>query len=368
MDIFEALRVAIRSEIAAQKMYTRLSEQTDDPEAKSLFSFLSRYETMHQQFLEAERKAKMSGNKDSHGKPSYWLKILDEEINGISQEEGSPEKIMSGKRLSIMAAEKVAEILKNANDELQKKQVRYEQELSIAADIQRKLLPQEFPQNIDLQISGSNIMASSVGGDYFDFIVNKPGQLSIVMADSMGKGIPAALLMTTVRAIWRSYSASTETRWPDRALEAINRIVYPDLRAAEAFVTMFDMVYDPASSIIRYSSAGHNPPILKTALSQECRKLELGGPPLGVLPDPNFPVGEVPLSEGDFLVIYTDGVVEATNKNNELFGIDRLCNILEQKGGSSSEDIKNLILSEIDSFTDKSPQRDDITILVLRKI
>ena len=371
MDLLEALRTAIRSEVNAQKMYQELADQAVDVEVKALFNYLAEYEGIHQQFLEAERRALKAAQQDEEGRPSYWLKLLREEIGmGAKFAAGTDEEAdgdLGNMRLNLAAADGIASILRRANNELTKRQQRYERELDIAAEIQRKLLPQSYPINTDLQIAAVNIMARSVGGDYYDFATNDQGQLAVVVADSMGKGIPAALFMTTVRAIWQSLFASG-TRWPDQILTNINQALYEDLRATEAFITMFVALYDPATSIFRYSSAGHNPALLRPALTSECQWLTVGGTPIGVLPDPEFPSGEFPLSTGDVAVIYTDGVVEAVNRKGKLFGEQKLCDLMEQNHRSNAESVKDAILSELDSYTEGLPQADDTTVLVLRKI
>lgn len=246
-------------------------------------------------------------------------------------------------------------------------QLRHEQELNIAADIQKKLFPQELPQNMGLQIAAVNIMARSVGGDYYDFITNNRGQLDIVVGDSMGKGIPAALLMTTVRTVWQSWSA-TGTRSPGETLEMINQVVYPDMKATSAFVTMFNALYDPVTSVFQYSNAGHNPPIFRPAINSKCNTLDVGGLPVGIFPDSKYIYDKFPIYKDDIIVIYTDGVVEATDKNDTPFGFDRLCSLIDQNHRLDAEGIKNAILSELDIHTGGSLHNyDDITIVVLKK-
>ncbi|MEK7396882.1 MAG: PP2C family protein-serine/threonine phosphatase, partial [Candidatus Poribacteria bacterium] len=229
-------------------------------------------------------------------------------------------------------------------------QLRHEQELNIAADIQKKLFPQELPQNMGLQIAAVNIMARSVGGDYYDFITNNRGQLDLVVGDSMGKGMPAALLMTTVRTVWQSWSA-TGTKSPGETLEMINQVVYSDMKATEAFVTMFNALYDPVTSVFQYSNAGHNPPIFRPSPDSECRTLDVGGTLVGIFPDSKFSYDEFSIHKDDIIVIYTDGVVEATGKDDTPFGFERLCSLIDQNHRLDAEGIKNAILSELDTYT-----------------
>ena len=364
MDIFEALEMAIRSEVDAQRMYDRLAEETSDAEIRAFFSYLAEYEIMHQQFLEAERKALMAAHGDEEGRPSHWLKLLREKLgaDGITDDSefGQVE-------LELAAAESVAKILRNANEELSQKQAQYERELAVAADIQSKLLPQELPQSPELQIAASNVMARSVGGDFYDFITNQAGQLALIVADSMGKGMPAALLMTTVRAVWRM-CLTPDFSSPGQMMETISRAVYSDLKATEAFVTAFTAVYDPSTSFFRYSNAGHNPPIFRPRLATKCAELHVGNTPIGIFPETSFPNGELLMREGDVIVIYTDGVVEARDRNDKLFGSEKLCALVEQSHTLNAEGIKDAILSELDSYTGGLPQADDITLVVLKKV
>lgn len=152
-DIFKVLRIAIKSEKSAQRMYERLSAEATNLEVKSLYSHLAQYELAHQQFLEAEMRSLQSSNGDPDGMPSYWLDIMDEKLNlgpDISENED-----LQQLKISLYAAQNLSKILKAANDELLKKQVRYENELAIAADIQKKLLPQKLPEYDDLQNSNA---------------------------------------------------------------------------------------------------------------------------------------------------------------------------------------------------------------------
>ena len=360
MDLFKALRIAIRSEVGAHKMYVRLAEETSDPEAKALFKHLAEYEAMHQQFLEAERLVLAAGDGNHRGRSFHWFDLMQEESN-ISDEEGSV-----ALPLNLAAARDIIELLKTANNELSKRQNAHERELAIAADIQAKLLPQEVPENRDIQIAASNIMARSVGGDYYDFITSDQGKLAAIVADSMGKGMPGALLMTNARAIWRSLSPS-ELNSPGTVLSMINHAIYDDMQAAQAFVTMFVAFYDSDSSILQYSSAGHNPALIYTPVAKYCRELDVGGPPIGLFPDSEFPSDDLYLNSGDLMVIYTDGIVESVNDKNELFGTERFCNIIYRNRNLNAEDIKDKILEGLNDYTAGNPQSDDITMVIMRR-
>lgn len=260
-DIFKTLKVAIESEKATRKMYDKYAREASNPEMKRFFNYLAEYESIHRQFLDAELKALTVAQEDKGGKPSNWLGLVKEELNTnvastLAETDENEDMNLAQCKLNLFVTDNIAKILEYANEELLQKQVRYEQELAIAADIQQKLLPQELPQDMGLQIAASNIMARTVGGDYYDLITNQRGQLSLIVADTMGKGIPASLLMTTVRAIWRGCSANC-CRSPGQVIEIINRAMYPDLNATGSFVTMFGAIYNPETSVFRYTNAGH---------------------------------------------------------------------------------------------------------------
>jgi sigma-B regulation protein RsbU (phosphoserine phosphatase) len=365
MNIFNALRSAIKAEIAAQESYENLVRETDNPEVRSLFSFLAGFEKTHQQFLEAEMRVLESEHNDKEAMPSHWLQLLSEKLNlPVNGNIGDNEEQIL---LSLSAAQSVANILKDANEELLKKQIRYENELAIASDIQRNLLPQRPPKDSGLKISALNIMARSVGGDYYDFLKNSRDQVAMVIGDSMGKGMPAALLMTTVRAVWQSWSASG-LESPGEILGTINRIVFPDLHLNEAFITMFCALYDPKTSNFRYSNAGHNPPILFPAKAKKCVQLEVGGIPVGMFPDAEFHSDEFILKQNDLVVMFTDGVIEASNNSNVQFGFDRLCDIVNNNHDSEPDKLAQTILSEVNNHTGISTPSDDITIVILKKL
>jgi sigma-B regulation protein RsbU (phosphoserine phosphatase) len=371
MDVFEALETAIRSEAKTQKVYDKLAEEVSDVAVKSLFNYLAEIEFGHHQFLESKFRDLAAAREDRRNNPSNRSGQPAEETQAVPEGAAASNEAIAidpeQYRLNLSISENMTKTLQSANAKLLQNQIRYEQELAIAADIQKKLLPRELPQYPDMQIAASNVMARSVGGDYYDFSVNQQGQLALVVADSMGKGIPAALLMTTIRATWRSCLASVSSS-PGRTLEAINQAVYSDLKVNEAFVTMVAAMYDPVTSFFRYSNAGHNPPIFRPELAPRCEELDVGSTPIGIFPDTSFPGGEFLIREGDVVVIYTDGVVEATDGDNALFGFDRLCGVVEQNHKLSAEDIKSAILAEVSSFTGNVPQMDDITLVVLKKL
>ncbi len=360
---FEALRAAMIIEMAEQRTYARYAEEASNAEMQRFFNHLARYKAMHIQSLKAQMKTSSTTGEIDGGLSSSSGSSVDDAY----AVDGNTGPDLTQYQFVLSITENEVKMLESANEELLKERLRHEEELAIAADIQMRLLPQEFPQDMGVQIAASSAMAKAVGGDYYDLTTNRRGELSLIVADSMGKGIPAALLMATLRAIWRGCSA-TCCRSPGQVLETINRTMYPDLRATESFVTMFGAIYDPETSVFRYSSAGHNPAIFCQSSEAEHDLLDMGGLPMGVLPDSKYPSGEVFIHEGDIIVMYTDGVVEAEGDGDELFGLKRLCDVIYQHRGSDAGGIKDIVLSEVNSHTSGSPLTDDTTVMVLKKV
>ncbi len=344
-------------------MYNRYAQEATNAEMKHLFTRLADYKAMHLKHLEAEMKALGIAQKEG-GNP---LESSGSSNDGISAIDEGSCMDLTHCQLTLSIAENEMKMLEKANEGMLRQRLRHEQEMAIAADIQRKLLPQEFPRDMGLQIAASNSMAKSVGGDYYDLSTNQRGQLCLIVADSMGKGIPAALLMATLRAIWRGCSA-TWCSFPGQVLETINTTMYSDLKATESFITMFGATYDPGTSVFRYSSAGHNPAIFCQASEPEQRILDVGGLPVGILADGQYPSGEVLMRKNDIIVMYTDGAVEAEGDGDRQFGLPRLCDIVDQNRDSDADGVKDAILSELLLHTNGSALSDDTTIVVLKKI
>jgi len=259
---------------------------------------------------------------------------------------------------------KIKESLNIAMDIVQK-QILQEQELTIASEVQSNLLPKELPQVPRLEISAINIMAHPVGGDYYDFFVNPLGQLAFIIADVMGKGIPAALLMATVRAIWRD-NIMIDTKSSDEILDALNKTFYLDLCCNNGrFVSAFSALYDPGTLTLEYSNGGHYPPLYLPYESDKFEEFDTDGMLIGIMSNSKYYAVQRVLNKGDLIVIYTDGIVEAIRKS-ELFGIERLKELIIQNRRYDVKEIQGKILSAVKEYTQGEPQSDDITLMVLR--
>jgi serine phosphatase RsbU (regulator of sigma subunit) len=235
---------------------------------------------------------------------------------------------------------------------------RIEQELAIAGDILRNLIPSESPRPEGFDIAARNIPSYEVGGDFYDFIQLPSQHWGIAVADVVGKGIPAAILMTAARAAMR---AEIEDVYRVRdVVGRVNRALCRDTRPHE-FVTLFYAALNVPERILTYTNAGHNPPLLLRCDLEMF--LDDGGPPLGLFRDVAYREGQVQLEPGDVLLLFTDGV---TDRNQNLFGEERLRHILRDHKDASAADLLGHIHDAIRAFTGDAPQSDDLTLVVVK--
>jgi len=240
---------------------------------------------------------------------------------------------------------------------------RLEKELAIARDIQRSFLPAGPPHVPGFDLAGTSIAHDEVGGDYYDFIPVSETRLGLAVADVSGKGIPAALLMAGFRM---SLLAEIRNEFALRAvMRKVNQLLHESTER-DRFVTAFYGVLDWKNRMLIFCNAGHNPPILLHADGTTDRLLE-GGVALGVLPDARYEERPIPLREGDVLLLYTDGVSEAENEHGELFGEQRLEDVVREGPGATASAILDRIVAAVRAWTgDRGGPTDDLTLLVAR--
>ena len=241
---------------------------------------------------------------------------------------------------------------------------RLDRELTLARRIQLTFLPERDPDWPGFDVSGYNISSEEVSGDFFDYIPISDGNWGVVIADVSGKGMPAALIMASLRAaLWtearNTYSLSVVCR-------RMNTFLYESLGEME-FVTAIYGVIDLERSVYTYSSAGHLPPIV-IRRSGEVEYLEEGGLPFGAFPDATYPEGRVDLREGDVMLLYTDGAVEAQSPEGEEFGREGLTTALASCRHLPARRIRTELVEAIRAFTRSAHFADDLTFVVLRRI
>ena len=241
-------------------------------------------------------------------------------------------------------------------------------DLEIARDIQRWLLPATPPQVPGLAIAFATRPANTVAGDYYDVFARlapAPAQprFLLAVADVAGKSIPAALLMATFQASLRTLSATSASL--GEVIAGMNQYACTNSQSGVRFTTALLAEFDPANRALTYINAGHNAPILRRS-SGGVERLTAGGLPLGIRANGSYESGSVSLQAGDWLVIFTDGLVEAVNERDEEYGERRLLDVLQAGASATPDELLRRMMSEADAFVGDTPQHDDITCMVVR--
>ncbi len=235
-------------------------------------------------------------------------------------------------------------------------------QLQVAREIQQSFLPSEPAKYPGFDFDAINISSDEVGGDYFDFIPIVDHQLGVTIADVSGKGLPASLIMASYRA---SLIAEIRNNYAIRTiLRKVNNLICESVERGK-FVTAVYGVLDAKNRIFTFSNAGHNPPILLRATG-EVEFLTTGGWTLGIQADKEYEERPIHIREGDLLVLYTDGVTEAEDMKQELFGTDRLVELLKSNSKRSAREIRETIIDEVVRFRNPNTQPDDLTIVVIK--
>lgn len=240
---------------------------------------------------------------------------------------------------------------------------RKKQELKIASDIQKSFLPETTPNIPGIELSASNISALEVGGDFYDFIPIKHNQYGLLIADVSGKGIPAALFMALSRTLIHA-STTGNTTVANSIIQA-NKLIYENAKSG-AFVTLFYGILNPEQLTFKYINAGHNPPLLIKENQTETVLLKAKGIALGAIENIQLQEKEIKLTQGDEIILYTDGVTEAINEKNQQFGQERLINIIKSNPTLSANELIKKIQNEITLFVNNQPQFDDVTLMILK--
>jgi sigma-B regulation protein RsbU (phosphoserine phosphatase) len=239
-----------------------------------------------------------------------------------------------------------------------------ESELELSQVIQRGLLPKEVPSIKGMNIAAFSRPAQIVGGDYFDFVDFKDGTHGFVMADVSGHGVSAGMFMSSLQTAFHTLVPDSVS--PVAVLERINRLYIHNINFT-TFVTIFLGKYDPQTRIMSYANAGHNSAYLYRLSTKEEIWLRPTGPAIGLMERFSVHTEEVVMEPGDILLLYTDGITEAANHQGDLWGEDRLADIIRQNSDLSSEQLIQKILKTLREHADGIPLADDVT-LVLTKV
>jgi serine phosphatase RsbU (regulator of sigma subunit) len=263
--------------------------------------------------------------------------------------------------LETTVAERTRELAER-NLALVQAQSQLKAELDIARALQIAILPSTFPAKPGCDGAARMIPATSMGGDFYDFIELPDGQVGMVMADVSGKGVPAAFFMAVSRTNLRELAIHHPD--PGDCLTRTNEVLCSQ-NPMDLFVTVFYCIFDPATGVLRYSNGGHNPPFVRRAGGALEVLNEARGLVLGAMPGIDYSNHTVQLRHGDRLVLYTDGVTEAFNPAEEAFGMERLVGEISAHGGGSAADLVERICASVANFAGDAPQSDDITLTVL---
>lgn len=276
--------------------------------------------------------------------------------------------INSGDELETLAGSfnKMADDLQEYMVELQRttaEKTRLIKELEIAKGIQRSFLPEKEPEISGIDIAASNVAATEVGGDFYDFIPIAKDQWGLTIADVAGKGVPAALFMALSRTLVRA--STTGNPNVSESIEKANELICADAKTG-MFVTLFYAILDAKKKRLRYVNAGHNPPLLLKQQKGNTVLLKAKGIALGVIENIELEEEEIQLEKGDLITLFTDGVTEAINQKEEQFGQQRLLTLIEENRGLSACEIVSKIEAEVTAFSGGQPQFDDITLMIIK--
>jgi serine phosphatase RsbU (regulator of sigma subunit) len=242
-----------------------------------------------------------------------------------------------------------------------------EKELALGRDIQLSLLPASCPEVAGWEFAAAYEAAHLVGGDFYDFfeLPGEPGRLGLVIADVAGKGVSAALFMALSRTIIRTTALSS--RNPAATLERANELILKDSQA-NRFVSAFYGALDTNRGRLIFANGGHNQPLWRQAASGRCQKLVARGAVLGVFDRVELAEAEVEIAPGDLLLFYTDGVTEAMNGEEEMFGEERLEAVLAARPEAGALEMVGEVVRAVAAFTGPTPRSDDFTLFVVKRV
>ena len=256
-----------------------------------------------------------------------------------------------------MALHRVLAELRASRHELARK----EAELNFALEEQQALFPRQFPAKGGLEFAAACLPARGISGDYYDVLPLSDGRVAFALADISGKGISAAILMSNLHAVLRTLAQTVCL--PAQLCAQLNRHLYEVTQPAAKFATLFYGEWNGADRQLSYVNAGHPLPILLG--SARGRRLDRGGPPLGLFLDSEYQVGKVPLQPGDTIVVYSDGVTEAETPEGESLGESRLETLVVEHGEEPLPEIQRVVLAAARDWSGKEIV-DDMTLLLVR--
>jgi phosphoserine phosphatase RsbU/P len=241
---------------------------------------------------------------------------------------------------------------------------RMERELALATEIQQRFQPSGPPAVDGYEFQGISFSCYEIGGDYYDFIERHDGKTLVALGDVSGKGTAAALLMSSLHAAMHAQVAAKTSL--EETVTSINKYLSENT-PANRFITLFVAELDPSSGDLKFINAGHNPPLIGRA-NGTIEQLASGGLPLGIMSLAAYEVGAVRLDHGDVLFIYSDGVSEANNLNEDEFGMDRLTQVISTNVARTASGIRDRVEAALSQFTGTAAPNDDITLVIVKRL
>jgi sigma-B regulation protein RsbU (phosphoserine phosphatase) len=240
---------------------------------------------------------------------------------------------------------------------------RLESELELSQVVQRALLPQRIPNIRGVELAAFSRPSEIIGGDYFDFFQFRDGTHGLVIADVSGHGVSAGMLMSSLQMAIRTMAPETDS--PAEVLERINRFYIHNIHFT-TFVTVFLARFDPVTRTLTYVNAGHNPPAVRRRVNSGIIWLKPTAPAIGLAEDFHARMESIGFSEGDSLLLYTDGVTEVMNISNEEFGQERLAELVQQHAERPASDLLQAVRQALSVFGNNRPLVDDVTMVALK--
>ena len=343
-DSFEISRSLIR-ELEKEQEALLISHRTDDKR-------FSASESLQRQNVQSVMCAPLWTNRDIHG--FLYADLI------------RPDRSFTYTDLEMFAILANLMAMKWENDQLWQQalvQQQLEQELNVAAEIQRKFFPTEPPDMPGYELGALTIPSRKVGGDSYFWHERKNGQIVFMIADVMGKGLPSSLLMSQIQAIMKIFAEQFHE--PREMVSAVNQFIYKH-STQEKFISMVTILMDPTDGSITFSNAGHNPPVLLNP-GAEPIYLEAGGMLLGVFEDQNYIQGGGRMEKGGTLICYTDGVTEARNDQDAEFEVERLLEFVNLNHDVPAPLLPEAIIANIRENWLATDQEDDWTLLVVKR-
>ena len=295
------------------------------------------------------------------------LRVREIKIGVINvTEKRSREPFTSGdlKLLNTIASIASIAIYNTRLIEQAKENERIRKELEIAETIQMGLLPSGFPVLPDVEVYGQCYPAKNIGGDYFDFLIDDANRINLVVADVSGHNVSAALMMAVTRSALRSLMHRSVP--VSEVLRQANQLLFEDMNRAGFFISLFYLRYDRHDRRVYYANGGHHPVFWYRAAKKEIRFLDSDGLLLGIMPQVEFEERVAQAEQGDLFVMYTDGLIEATNSEGILFGHERLKQSILRYADLSAEEMVHAVMRDLKEYTGKKTLSDDVTLQVLK--